>query len=872
MEETNYYISKNDMMFFQDEILTDIKNIKSFINTKLTKLDEETRKKINENTIKINDFSNKMKELLELVTSTRIDHQKVEELYKNKDNLKAKVEENRLKILDNRTLIDSALYKYDKAIIDNLEVPGLIGFNCKFSNIKKFLSYTNEELENHKDVKKKQITEINSLKEKIDTFNKKINVLNTNLIDNCDKIYNNKFSSFKNDIDNKFENINSKINKNIEDKINELLQLNEEIKKKIKEDIHKEIDIINNEIKKNKEIIDSNCIIVNKQKEDFNLIKKQINQINEDLKKLKTQNNLEKQNYPINSRKLYFNKIPNIIDKNNSKVNYINKNIQKISLSSDLINENRNIINNNIINKNENRNNYLNEDYEYISPNKQQEQNLRLINKNDYNIEGQIPISKIIKSQSSFFNQKNDKNIDIYNNDFKEDEKLIFKRKINKKLTYNYSNYLTNNVSKNLLELYKNSFSISNDIENKQIKKIKLKNEDNKQEKLNIKVINEQVNSNLKKENNIKIEDENDSNVLIKIKPIKNEIKYNLKTYNQNINSKNKEKSNLNKTNSKDNYLPKYIEKGVNASMNTFKKKNIFSKMNFFNNNRINGNDTNDGIKGVKNKNRSLYLTDKEILENLYDKYENKDKNESITKAISIQNYKNLFNTPIKDKKNIKYKIIYPLNDCGLELNNNNYQKNNIDKFYVFNDNENKFYISPLIRNKSLLNQTDINIYNKNDKKNEYNLRFSDENLFYDYLNNETNRSLNDNAQDIDNIGISKKLKKIDKKLYKISYDTKNMFDRLNIIEENFKPLNLQINDILSIIYLIYIYIKKRNIENIKLNKEQNQFFPTKNNLYCKKDTNLEEGGFYSSKQKKEELDIIKKTENFLIKQFKDII
>ena len=134
MEDNNTYVAKANLMFFQNEVLSDLKNIEATVNTKISKLSENTSAIIKGYNQKFEEFSNKIKDLLELITVTKIDHEKVEELYRNKDKIKDQIVENRARIFQNKKLIDGALYKYDRAIIDNLEVPGLIGYNCKLES------------------------------------------------------------------------------------------------------------------------------------------------------------------------------------------------------------------------------------------------------------------------------------------------------------------------------------------------------------------------------------------------------------------------------------------------------------------------------------------------------------------------------------------------------------------------------------------------------------------------------------------------------------------------------------------------------------------------------------------------------------------
>ena len=58
----NNYITKNDMMFFQNEVFKDLKKFENSINTKISKVNENTSNQMREYNLKIDEYSNKIKE------------------------------------------------------------------------------------------------------------------------------------------------------------------------------------------------------------------------------------------------------------------------------------------------------------------------------------------------------------------------------------------------------------------------------------------------------------------------------------------------------------------------------------------------------------------------------------------------------------------------------------------------------------------------------------------------------------------------------------------------------------------------------------------------------------------------------------------
>ena len=197
MEQKNNYITKNDLMFFQNEVFIDLKNIETSVNTRMNKLTENIENISKEYNQKFNDFSNKIKDLVQLVTEINVDHDKIEVLYKNKDKIKDELTESKTRFYQYKKQIDSSLYKYDRIIIDNLEVPGLIGYNCKFNNLKNFLEFANGELGNLKLFKNQEIGELKIIKDKFDKISQKLEISNRDIIQRVDLIYTNKFESFK---------------------------------------------------------------------------------------------------------------------------------------------------------------------------------------------------------------------------------------------------------------------------------------------------------------------------------------------------------------------------------------------------------------------------------------------------------------------------------------------------------------------------------------------------------------------------------------------------------------------------------------------------------------------------------------------------
>ena len=65
--------------------------------------------------------------------------------------------------------IEDYCYKYDKIISENLLVPGIIGKSCKFGNLKEYIVYNKEEMNNITLSNRQNANDLTVMKKKFDT-------------------------------------------------------------------------------------------------------------------------------------------------------------------------------------------------------------------------------------------------------------------------------------------------------------------------------------------------------------------------------------------------------------------------------------------------------------------------------------------------------------------------------------------------------------------------------------------------------------------------------------------------------------------------------------------------------------------------------
>jgi len=168
--KNNEFITKNDFLFFQNEMLGDLKKIEVKINEKFSQLSTylETQKNINEQ--KNQQLSSSIVTLTKKVEE-KTDLKKFEDKLKQSINtmhdttVKLEVKSNML----SRDLRDTC-FKYDKIVSNNLLVPGIVGPGCHYENLKYFIEYVNSKIADLLKTRDKQGIDTKIYKEKMENL------------------------------------------------------------------------------------------------------------------------------------------------------------------------------------------------------------------------------------------------------------------------------------------------------------------------------------------------------------------------------------------------------------------------------------------------------------------------------------------------------------------------------------------------------------------------------------------------------------------------------------------------------------------------------------------------------------------------------
>ena len=318
-------MSETNMIYFKNEILTDINALENSINKKIMKLNNFLKSNIEENKTKFTKMSNAISELIEIVSDRKNDNEKREELLEMKNRIWAHINDNKNKILTITKDIKDTIFRYDRIIIDNLEMPGIVGTKCKFKNMKEFFQFAYSEIVFEKAFREQLNLGNQKYKEKIEGLINTLQLRSNEIYKVSNDICTNKLKDFEIMMNTRCETTENLVEKmrvensecatELKNKINSInIDYNklEQLKSNIDE-------IINNELKKFRKEVNKNNNSFNEYKNEFNLIKEKFTQLSDFIRDIRFQKNLTS-----SKRVSIFNKESRNID---FRKKQINKNI-----------------------------------------------------------------------------------------------------------------------------------------------------------------------------------------------------------------------------------------------------------------------------------------------------------------------------------------------------------------------------------------------------------------------------------------------------------------------------------------------------------------------------------------------------------------
>ena len=612
-----------DLMLFKDEMLKSIREMEKKIMSKVIKNQNELTNNINDIIDSINILKENNKSIIESLTEHKVSINKITDIESEIKKINTTVSNQELKINNTIEELSYIREKCEKSISD-FNVPGIIGYNCKYNNLNDYIISNVKEIQKLKTEKDNTKKENKELRQKVDQGLKSI----SNLVD-----------SFISRSKSYTDNSKRLIIELMEIKLNEIDEKNKDLMLKLSKvdvDTGEKIKIFGEEIdnfskKKNEQdqkmedklhSIDYNVEEMNKKldltKKELKLLKNNEEQYKSDINQLR---NILKEVFVNNEEKAtdinIINEENNILNNNNNnKINDLN-NINNYNINNN--NYNNNINNNYKINNDNNNNNQEINSYKNINnENNKIKSNIkkntfiellpitsstRIIPKND-NIE-------INKNRFNSLNTKSLKNhkISLFQN--KEDFNNIINRNYNNSIIntrfnniFSYDNFSSNKKqNKNLTDRSESQLKKINGMINSFLKN-KKEAEDNQNKSVEM--------DNTVDEENIKKEDESIEKTASNIKKY-NQTYYSASDKKNIINLKNKLRINEEYLSSEENPISenRRINQKNNSNIQKSNKINQYSlelNLNENNNNNYDQTDTDKNIIDNKNNQENMFL------------------------------------------------------------------------------------------------------------------------------------------------------------------------------------------------------------------------------------------------------------------------
>ena len=317
---------KNDLILFKEETLKTIREMEKQLFEKIQTKNNETESKIDDFNLKLSKFQEMNKRMYQSIIEQQVNLDKLKHLNEFKTKTDTKLVSLDIKMANIFSELIGIKSKYDKILVENLQVPGIIGLSCKYSSISEYIIDNLrilDEYNREKDNIKKKINELQLNNKKI---MKDFTVSINDSISECKLYTDKKINEIKSYFKERYENLDDIIT-NTKNRFEENVIKNEQINETIKNEIIRTKNEITNLInveheeneKKNNEM----------KKIQSEQIKKQITDIKKNFKELKV--DVEKrvvEAYKLGKNKININSFisgsNNYSSNNNNGINDIN--------------------------------------------------------------------------------------------------------------------------------------------------------------------------------------------------------------------------------------------------------------------------------------------------------------------------------------------------------------------------------------------------------------------------------------------------------------------------------------------------------------------------------------------------------------------
>ena len=321
-------MNKEDLVQFQEEILKSTRDIKASLMKNLDEKLNEIKSKYDYFEEYLKHITESNKSLANTVTSFQFNFDRLKEIENFKNKVDSMLITHEIRINNNNDEVSSMRIRFERALMDNLLVPGYIGPSSTYKNIGDYILHNISDIskiKNENDVMKNMLKDI---KTKSDSSLKNMLNLTEALVKRCNDYTNAQIKEMKNLIYDKYKIIEEKAGemKEIIDKYEEEEKNNLSTLDSFKLDIMTLLDVKNSDLKRSQEEL-----LYSEINKNNTFIENLTKNILEDKLKL-VENNIKNLENEISKLKLF--------NRNNNTSTSINKNNNEEKLNKNNSNQN----------------------------------------------------------------------------------------------------------------------------------------------------------------------------------------------------------------------------------------------------------------------------------------------------------------------------------------------------------------------------------------------------------------------------------------------------------------------------------------------------------------------------------------------------
>ena len=250
---------KNDILFFKEDLLRELKDLKQDIYSKCNHISIDLQEKIQEMTLKNNELNQKI-EYISKIIETKInssdDENNINKYEEIKKEIKSEIVSNKIQIEEFKDEFKEHKEQFDNLIKNNILYKGLIGSGCKYKNMHEFIDYIILNIDNLNYFKDHKNYDYKIYKNKLDNTLDKISNQTNNIIETSKLYIVQNLKQLEEKIYNEIKLCNSKLmelrvenndySKNIQIKLNEEYNKIISIRNNMDDIVEKTINEVNN--------------------------------------------------------------------------------------------------------------------------------------------------------------------------------------------------------------------------------------------------------------------------------------------------------------------------------------------------------------------------------------------------------------------------------------------------------------------------------------------------------------------------------------------------------------------------------------------------------------------------------------------------